>query len=197
MKKALISVSNKINLEKILPILKELNFEIISSGGTAKKIRELGFKVMDVSEYTSYPESPEGLVKTLHPKIHGGMLLDENKKDHKEYMSEQKISPFDLVIVNLYPFEETIQKPGVTLVKAVENIDIGGPSMVRSAAKGALLHNGAAVVVDPDDYEKIASELREKNSVSIETKKKLAVKAFEHTAKYESAIINYLEKEVN
>ena len=194
MRKALISVSDKSNLGNLLPILKELNFEIISSGGTAKKIREFGFEVKDVSDYTGYPESPEGLVKTLHPKVHGGLLLDENKEDHKKYTDKNEIFPFDLVIVNLYPFEETIQKPDVTLTEAVENIDIGGPSMVRSAAKGALLHNGAAIVTNPEDYELIANELKENKVISIETKKQLAKKAFEHTANYDKAIINYLKK---
>lgn len=193
--RALISVSDKSGLETLVPALAKYNVKIISSGGTATKIRQLGYEhlVTDVSDYTGYPESPGGLVKTLHPKIHGGLLLDSEDPIHEKYMAEQGIERIDLVVVNLYPFESVVKK-NVDLEEAVENIDIGGPAMIRAAAKGALLNMSPAVVVDPSQYPLVVEELeRNDGEVSVETIEMLAVHAFERTAEYENSIRTYLK----
>lgn len=191
-KLALISVSNK---EGIIDFAKGLNgfgIKILSTGGTAKSLRDAGVPVTDVSEHTGFPEMLDGRVKTLHPKIHGGLLGKRDNPEHVKKMQEHNIEPIDMVVVNLYPFEATIAKPNCTFEDAIENIDIGGPTMLRSAAKN---FKDVAVVVDPLDYKKLLDEMKKKNvELSEETKFELAKKVFLHTARYDSVISNYLEK---
>ncbi|HEY1265730.1 MAG TPA: bifunctional phosphoribosylaminoimidazolecarboxamide formyltransferase/IMP cyclohydrolase [Candidatus Binatia bacterium] len=187
--RALISVSNKDGLASFARALSALGVEIISTGGTATLLRQEKIPVKDVSEITGFPEMMDGRVKTLHPKVHGGILALRDNSQHVAQMKEHGIGPIDLVVVNLYPFESTVAR-GAPFHDIVENIDIGGPSMVRAAAKN-FAHVG--VVVDPADYEKIIHELREKDSLSDETRFALAQKAFRHTAHYDGAIANYLD----
>ncbi len=190
-KKALISVSNKEGLEDFAKKLQELGISIISTGNTARAIRKSGVEAIDISDVTGFPEILDGRVKTLHPKVHAGLLAVRSNKDHTETLKRMEIEPIDMVVVNLYPFEKTIQKPNVTLEKAIENIDIGGPSMIRSAAKN---FNDVVVIVDPNDYELIIEELkRSGGEVSLETRFSLAVKAFKHTSEYDGVIANYLK----
>ena len=161
MNRALISVYNKKGLEDLVRALEEYGTEIVSSGGTAGKIREYGYsKLTEVSEFTGHPESPGGLLKTLHPKIHGGLLLNSEIPEHLDFMNRHGIEPFDLVCVNLYPFERVTDE-GANLVDAAENIDIGGPTMIRAAAKGAILYGQITVVLDPSQYHKIITSLKE------------------------------------
>lgn len=190
-KRALISVSNKEGLVEFGKELDKLGVEIISTGGTAKKLKDTGVKVKDVSDYTGFPEIMEGRVKTLHPKVHGGLLALRNNKEHMETAKKHGIEMIDLVVVNLYPFKETISKKNVKLADAIENIDIGGPTLIRSAAKN---HGFVAVVVDPNDYSKVIEELKE-GEISKETKNLLALKAFEHTAAYDCLISSYLNEQ--
>lgn len=195
MKTALISVSNKDGLEELVPILVKYDFRIISSGGTARKIRSLGYEVIEVGDYTGYPESPDGLVKTLQPKIHGGILLNPDNPTHNEYMKQQGIKPIDLVVVNLYPFEKVIQEDRVDFYRVVDNIDIGGPAMIRAAVKGALLKGSPVVVIDPKQYKFVIAEL-EKNDGNILPKVVgyLAVEAIKRTQSYDSAIMKYMDR---
>lgn len=191
--RALISVFDKTGIKELVECLNRYGVEIISSGGTAKAIRDAGYACIDVSTYTSYPESPDGLVKTLQPKIHGGLLLDVNKPSHKAYMDMQGIPPIDLIVVNLYPFSAAAAKPGATPEETFEMIDIGGPAMVRAAGKGALLNGSPCVVVEPGDYIPLVAELKQNGGIiSHETVQKLANKAFEHTAEYDAAIVKHL-----
>lgn len=190
-KRAIISVSNKKGIISFAKSLAEMGVEIFSTGGTSKTLRENGIQVRDISDYTGFPEILDGRVKTLHPKIHGGLLGQRSKPEHLEKMKEHAILPIDLVCVNLYPFEETIAKEDCKLEEAIENIDIGGPTMLRSAAKN---YPDVTVVVDPDDYDMIISELRQKGEISLETNFRLAKKVFQHTAKYDASISNYLGK---
>ena len=191
-KRALISVSNKSGVIEFARELNRLGIEILSTGGTAKVLKN-EIPVKDVSEITGFPEMLDGRVKTLHPKIHGGILNVRSNPEHRKQVAEQGIKNIDLVVVNLYPFRETVSKPGVKIGEAIENIDIGGPSMVRSAAKN---YNDVAIVVDPEDYGKVIDELKNNNEISPELRKNLAVKAFEHTAGYDIAIYNYLSGEL-
>lgn len=186
-KRALISVSNKIGIIEFARELLNQNIEIISTGGTAKLLRENNISVRDVSEITHFPEMMDGRVKTLHPKIHGGIL--GLRDEHADVAKQHEIPWIDLVVVNLYPFAETIQKPNVSFDEAIENIDIGGPTMIRSAAKNM---GWVSVVVDPNDYASVANEIKTKNGLSFSFRKSLAIKAFEHTANYDSVIFNYL-----
>ncbi len=193
-KRALISVSDKEGIIEFARSLNELNIEIISSCGTAKTIGS-EIPVMDVSKITDFPEMLDGRVKTLHPKIHGGILNIRNNPEHQAELKEHNIENIDLVVVNLYPFKERIANENVTIDEAIENIDIGGPAMLRSAAKN---YKDVAVVVDPEDYKLIIDELTDNNNeISPELRKKLAVKAFEHTAGYDIAIYNYLSKKLS
>ncbi len=185
---ALISVYDKAGLLPFARELKKLGFEIISSGGTAKFLRKNGIRVTEVAKLTRYPHMLDGRVKTLHPLIHGGILADRTNKDHLKEIKKFKIRPFDIVICNLYPFEEVVSKKDFTHAEAIENIDIGGPAMVRASAKN---HKNVAVVVDPQDYKKILEELKEKGAVSLETRERLALKAFIHTAQYDTLIVRY------
>jgi phosphoribosylaminoimidazolecarboxamide formyltransferase/IMP cyclohydrolase len=193
-KRALISVYDKSGLEKLIEILGLYGVEVVSSGGTAGRIGELGYKKLrKVEEYTGHPESPGGLLKTLHPKVHGGLLLDPDDPEHERYMEKYGIEPFDLIVVNLYPFQTAVEG-GAGIKEAAENIDIGGSTMIRAAAKAALLYDRAAVVVDPTQYGEIIEALSE-NSGSIPSplRKRLAEKAFKRTAWYDSAIVEYLK----
>ncbi|MBW2975270.1 bifunctional phosphoribosylaminoimidazolecarboxamide formyltransferase/IMP cyclohydrolase, partial [Candidatus Woesearchaeota archaeon] len=190
-KKALISVSDKNGIEEFAKELSKLGIEILSTGGTAKKLKQAGIKATDVSDYTGFPEMMEGRVKTLHPKVHGGILALRSKKEHLEQAKKHGIELIGMVVVNLYPFEDTVRKEDVKFGDVIENIDIGGPSMVRSAAKN---FESVSVVVDPSDYDTIISELKEKKSVSRQTRERLALKAFQHTARYDTIISNYLNK---
>ncbi len=189
-RQALISVSDKEGVVELARELHNLGVTIISTGGTGQKIEEAGLPVVGISEVTDYPEMMDGRVKTLHPAVHGGILALRDQEGHLEEIKGQGIKPIDLVICNLYPFEETIQQADVTLEEAIENIDIGGPTMIRSAAKN---FQDVGVVVDPADYSRVVAELKEnETSLSPQIKQKLAYKAFRHTAKYDQLIQNYL-----
>ena len=189
-KRALISVSDKKGIIDFAKTLIKFNVEILSTGGTAKLLAENNISVIEVSDYTGFPEMLDGRVKTLHPKIHGGILGKRDDEKHLQTMIKSDIPLIDLVVVNLYPFEATISKENCPLSEAIENIDIGGPAMIRSSAKN---YNGVAVVTDASDYKMIEDAL-EKNdgALNLECRFNLAKKAFEHTAKYDSAISNYL-----
>jgi phosphoribosylaminoimidazolecarboxamide formyltransferase/IMP cyclohydrolase len=188
--RALISVSDKTGVVELARALTGLGIEIVSSGGTAAVLAEAGVAVRPVSEVTGSPEILDGRVKTLHPKIHGAILADRTKPEHLDELASQSIEPIDLVVCNLYPFERTVSHPSVQEDDAIEQIDIGGPAMVRAAAKN---WHSVAVVVDPGRYPEILKELRESGAVSTDTRRKLAVEAFQHTAAYDAAIAGYLE----
>ena len=189
-KRALISVSDKSGLIEFARGLASFAIEFLSTGGTAGALRAAGVKVTEVADYTGFPEMLDGRVKTLHPKIHGAILGRRDVPEHARAMNAQGITPIDLVVVNLYPFAQTVARPDVTLEHAIENIDIGGPAMVRSAAKN---YRDVAVVTDPADYSAVLAELSSRNgAVSPETCFTLAQKAFAHTAAYDGAITNYL-----
>lgn len=189
MKRAIISVSNKTGIVEFASGLQELGFEIISTGGTAKVLQESGIEIIKISEVTNFPEMMDGRVKTLHPNVHGGILARRVIAADMQELSELGIKPIDLVVVNLYPFKETIAQAGVELDEALENIDIGGPTMLRSAAKN---FKDVAVVVDNNDYAAILSEIKESDGkLSFKTKMRLAQKAFNHTANYDQMIDQY------
>ena len=185
--RALISVSDKTGLEELAHGLNRLGIEILSTGGSAKALSNCGINVTQVSDHTGFPEIMDGRVKTLHPKIHGGILARRGVDD--TVLREQDIDLIDLVVVNLYPFEATIEKSGVTLSEAIENIDIGGPTLIRAAAKN---HEFVAVICDPGDYDAVLGELESDATVSAELRYQLAVKAFRHTADYDQAINTFL-----
>ena len=187
--RALISVSNKSGLvEFCRSLTKEFNVEIISTGGTLKALEEAGISAIEISQFTNFPEMMDGRVKTLHPKVHGGILA--RREQDQGIMKENNILAIDLVVVNLYPFKETISKPDVSIEEAIENIDIGGPSMVRSAAKN---NKYVGVVVEPEDYPLILKEMKNnRGSLSQEMRSSLATKAFNHTANYDTVISGYL-----
>jgi len=188
-KRALVSVSNKKGITGFAQVLQRIGVEIISTGGTYNKLKEAKIKVIKAEEVTGFPEMLGGRVKTLHPYIHGAILADRSSKNHMDEISKLGIKLIDMVVVNLYPFKETISKEGVSTEEAVENIDIGGPTMIRSAAKN---YRGVAAVVDPEDYEKITEELIESNGfISDSSLFSLSVKAFQHTCEYDSVIFNY------
>lgn len=190
--RALISVSDKTGLVELARELRALGVEIISTGGTYKKLHEEGIEAIEISDLTGFPECLDGRVKTLHPMVHAGLLAMRSNKKHMEQIEELGVKPIDMVIVNLYPFKETIMKDGVTREDAVENIDIGGPTMLRSAAKN---YQDVTVVIDPKDYEKVLTELKEAGEVSLDTKFYLMQKVFTHTAHYDAMIADYLKKE--
>jgi phosphoribosylaminoimidazolecarboxamide formyltransferase / IMP cyclohydrolase len=192
MKRALISVSDKTGVVDMAKGLSALGAEILSTGGTAKTLREAGVTVTDVAAYTGSPEILDGRVKTLHPKIHGGLLGRRSIPAHVEEMKEHHIGPIDVVVVNLYPFEATIAKPNCHFDDAIEQIDIGGPSMLRSAAKN---HEDVLVVVDPADYERVLTAVKD-NTVTGALRRELAMKVFQHTSRYDGLIAAYLEKHV-
>jgi len=189
--RALISVSDKTGLVPLAQALTNAGIELISTGGTAKALREAGFKVTDLSAYTGFPEMLDGRVKTLHPKVHGGLLFLRGNPAHEEAVRRHEIQPIDLVVVNLYPFEQTVARPEASLHDAIENIDIGGPSMLRSAAKN---HESVTVVVDPGDYAAVAEQIRADGNTTLELRRALAAKVFARTAAYDAAISAYLKK---
>jgi phosphoribosylaminoimidazolecarboxamide formyltransferase / IMP cyclohydrolase len=192
-KRALLSVSDKTGVLEFAKELEKLGVEIISTGGTAALLKEAGVNVIGISEVTGFPEILDGRLKTLDPHIHGGLLAVRDDERHRQQIAEHNITPIDLVVVNLYPFKETISKPDVSFAEAIENIDIGGPTMLRSAAKN---HAYVTVVVDAADYDVVLAELRETGSVEAETKRKLAAKVFRHTAAYDALISQYLTAQV-
>jgi phosphoribosylaminoimidazolecarboxamide formyltransferase/IMP cyclohydrolase len=189
--RALLSVSDKAGLVPLAQTLSEAGVELISTGGTAKALREAGLEVIDLSAYTGFPEMLDGRVKTLHPKVHGGLLYLRGNTAHEAAVRQHGIGPIDLVVVNLYPFEQTVARPEATLSEAIENIDIGGPSMLRSAAKN---HQSVTVVVDPADYGTVAGQIRAAGNTTVELRRKLAAKVFARTAAYDTAISAYLER---
>jgi len=191
--RALISVSNKNGILDFARGISKLGIEILSTGGTAKMLRDAGVAVKDVSEFTGFPEMLDGRVKTLHPKVHGGLLGRRNNPEHMRQWKENGIQPIDLVVVNLYPFEQTVAKPGCTLEDAIENIDIGGPTMLRSAAKN---YTDVAVVVSPRDYDRVLEEIQKTGEVSAKTRFELCRTVFLHTARYDSAISAWLDSQV-
>ncbi len=193
-KTALVSVFEKEGIVEFCSELHKLGIKIISSGGTASILKKNKIPVKEVSSITNFPEMMDGRVKTLHPKIHGGILADRTKKKHLEEAKKQEIELIDLVVVNLYPFEQTIAKENVSLEEAIENIDIGGPTLIRAAAKN---FQSVAVVCNPSKYGEVIKELKEKGEVSLENKKALALEAFEHVAHYDAVIEEYLRKEFN
>ena len=192
-RRALISVSDKSGLENFAKGLAANGATLISTGGTSKVLKTAGLDIADVSEITGFPEMMGGRVKTLHPKIHGGLLALRDEKDHIEAMSDHNIEPIDLIVVNLYPFEET-KRAGASFKECIENIDIGGPAMIRAAAKN---HDGVTVVTDPADYDWVLEEISARGGLSEEHRKRLAASAFSYTASYDAAISNWLNGEMN
>jgi len=189
--RALISLSDKQGIEDFVKELNFFNIEFLSTGGTAKKLREAGLSIIDVSDYTGFPEMLDGRVKTLHPKIHGGILGLRSKEEHVKLMLKYGIKNIDMIIVNLYPFEQTIAKKEATFEDAIENIDIGGPTMLRAAAKN---FEDVTVIIDPADYEMVLDDLKKnKGVVSRDINYKLAVKVFQMTSKYDEMIFSYLK----
>ncbi|MEF2781529.1 MAG: bifunctional phosphoribosylaminoimidazolecarboxamide formyltransferase/IMP cyclohydrolase [Clostridium sp.] len=189
MKRALVSVSDKTNLVEFVSGLVELGYEIISTGGTKKALEEAGISTIGISDVTGFPEIMDGRVKTLHPNVHGALLCVRDNPEHVKQINELGIQYIDLVCVNLYPFKETVLKPGVSHEEIIENIDIGGPSMLRSASKN---YRYIPVICDPNDYDTVLNELREHGETSLETREKLAAKVFRHTASYDTMIASYL-----
>lgn len=191
---ALLSVSDKRGIVEFAQALHGMGIALLSTGGTAAQLREAGLPVTDVSEHTGFPEMLDGRVKTLHPKVHGGILARRDVDEHMETIARHEISRIDLVVVNLYPFSQTVARPECTLDDAIENIDIGGPAMVRAAAKNhGNEQGGVGVLTDPDDYAAVLAELRDNAGVlGYRTRFALAVKAFTHTARYDGAVANYL-----
>ena len=189
MKRALVSVSDKSGLVSFVKGLKELGWEIIATGGTQKLLEAEGVKTTGISEVTGFPEICDGRVKTLHPKVHGALLGRRDLPSHLKELKDNGIEFIDLVCVNLYPFARTIAKPGVTMEEAVENIDIGGPSMLRSAAKN---WRDVTVVCNPEDYDKVLEEIRTGGNTTPETRLELSAKAYTHTAEYDCRIATYM-----
>lgn len=193
-KRAIISVSDKRGVVEFAKALADMGIEIISTGGTNKLLKEAGIPVTYISEVTGFPEVMDGRVKTLHPKIHGGILALRDNPTHVQHMTENDINPIDLVVVNLYPFRETVAKPGVSFAEAIENIDIGGPTMVRAAAKN---YNHVAIVVSPDQYAQVIGQIRATGEVDADTRLQLARAAFKHTSEYDTAIHQYLQQQLD
>jgi phosphoribosylaminoimidazolecarboxamide formyltransferase / IMP cyclohydrolase len=189
--RALLSVFDKTGLIPLAQSLVSAGIEIISTGGTARALRDQGITVSDLSAYTGFPEMLDGRVKTLHPKIHGGLLYIRGNEEHEAAARKHDIQPIDLVVVNLYPFAQTIARPGVTLAEAIENIDIGGPAMLRSAAKN---HESVTVVIDPADYAEVAGQIADAGQTTPELRRRLAANVFARTAAYDGEIAGYLAK---
>jgi phosphoribosylaminoimidazolecarboxamide formyltransferase / IMP cyclohydrolase len=191
MQRALISVYDKTSLVPFARALAEAGVELLSTGGTARALREAGLAVTDLSDYTGFPEMLDGRVKTLHPKVHGGLLYLRENDAHKAAAVEHGIKPIDLVVVNLYPFEQTTSRPNVTLAEAIENIDIGGPAMLRSAAKN---HEAVTVVMDPGDYAEVADQVKAMGNTTLELRRTLAMRVFARTSAYDAVIATHLIK---
>lgn len=190
-KRALMSVTDKSGLAEFGRFLAEAGVEILSTGGTAKMLRDNGVAVVEVSDYTGFPEMLDGRVKTLHPKIHGGILGRRDLAAHREQMAQHGIAPIDLVVVNLYQFEKAVAQPGCTLENAIENIDIGGPTLLRAAAKN---YESVTVVVDPADYDRIRQEMTaNQGATTLATRFRLARKVYTLTSAYDTAITQYLK----
>jgi phosphoribosylaminoimidazolecarboxamide formyltransferase/IMP cyclohydrolase len=189
--RALISLTDKSGIEDFARALTELGVEILSTGGTAQKMRDNGIAVTDVSEFTGFPEMLDGRVKTLHPLVHGGILNQRENADHQQQCREHGIKPIDIVAVNLYAFEKTVADPNCSLADAIENIDIGGPTLLRASAKN---YQDVTVIVDPADYEQVLSEIKENGNTTLKTRFKLAVKVFQLTSAYDTAIADWLVK---
>lgn len=192
--RALVSVSDKAGLVPFVNSLVSLGWEIIATGGTMKLLQENGIKVINISEVTGFPEICDGRVKTLHPKVHGGLLARRDDESHLKALKDNNIEFIDMVCVNLYPFRQTISKSDVSMDDAIENIDIGGPSMLRSAAKN---YKDVTVVCDPDDYNTIIDEIKANGNTTLDTRLKLSAKAYTHTAEYDVCIANYMRKQAN
>lgn len=192
-KRALLSVSDKTGIVELGKFLSEKGVEIISTGGTMKALRDAGVPVTYVSDVTGFPEIMDGRVKTLNPKIHGAILAVRSNPEHMQALAEHNITPIDLVVVNLYPFRETISKPGVTEAEAIENIDIGGPAMVRASAKN---FKDVVIVTYPRRYAQLMEMLEKDGDIDARTRKELAFEAFSHTAEYDTMISEYLNKQV-
>lgn len=192
-KTALISVSDKTGIVDFARSLSELGVKIISTGGTARAIRDAGLPVTSIDEVTGFPEILSGRVKTLHPKVHGGLLAVRDDVDHMDQLRKNGIDTIDLVVVNLYPFEKTVARSDVSLEEAIENIDIGGPTMLRSAAKN---NRFVGAVIDPDDYGLVLSELRADGCLSDDTRMYLANKVFSTTSQYDAAITEFLSSRI-
>ena len=189
--RAVLSVTDKSGLVEFAKDLQEFGVEILSTGGTARMLREGGVTVLDISDFTGFPEMLDGRVKTLHPKVHAGILAQRDNPEHMKTMAGHHLKVIDMVVVNLYAFEKTVAKEGCTLEEAVENIDIGGPTMLRAAAKN---YRDVTVVVDPEDYTSIIKEMRESaGQLSLDTRFRLAKKVFRLTHEYDGAISHYLE----
>lgn len=187
--RALISLTDKSGIEGFARELEKLGIEILSTGGTAKKMRDHGIKVMDVSEFTGFPEMLDGRVKTLHPKVHGGILAQRANPDHQAQMQEHGLKPVDLIAVNLYAFEKTVADPNCSLADAIENIDIGGPTMLRAAAKN---FHDVTVIVDPADYPQVLTEIKASGNTTLQTRFRLCAKVFALTSAYDTAISRWL-----
>lgn len=194
-KRVLISVSDKTGVVEFAQELASFGVKFLSTGGTAKILREAGLDIMDVSEHTGFPEMLDGRVKTLHPKIHGGLLGLRSNPEHVNTMKKHGIEPIDMIVVNLYPFKQTIAKADCTFEDAIENIDIGGPTMLRSAAKN---FESVSVIIDPSDYKMVLDDMKNTDGeVSRDTNFKLAVKVFDTTSDYDSAITEYLKTQLS
>jgi len=193
-KRALVSVSDKTGIVELAKFLHSIGVEIISTGGTMKAIKEAGIPVTYVSDVTGFPEMMDGRVKTLNPKIHGGILAVRSNPKHMQDMKDNGIKPIDLVVVNLYPFKETVAKPNVTEAECIENIDIGGPAMLRAAAKN---FRDVIIITNPARYKTLIAMLSEHGDADLRTRKTLAKEAFAHTAEYDAAIAAYLTKRLN
>jgi phosphoribosylaminoimidazolecarboxamide formyltransferase/IMP cyclohydrolase len=191
MQRALISLTDKSGIEEFAGQLQELGIEILSTGGTAKKMRENDIAVKDVSEFTGFPEMLDGRVKTLHPKVHGGILFLRGNASHEEQMAAHGLQQVDLVAVNLYTFDKAVSDPACTVANAIENIDIGGPTMLRAAAKNFQF---VTVIVDPADYPQVVAEIKEHGNTTLKTRFRLAVKVFQLTSSYDTAIAGWLSK---
>ncbi len=189
--RALISLTDKSGIEGFARELESLGIEILSTGGTAKKMRDNGIKVKDVSEFTGFPEMLDGRVKTLHPKVHGGILAQKTNPDHLRQMQEHGLQAIDIVAVNLYAFDKATADPNCTLANAIENIDIGGPTMLRAAAKN---FQDVTVIVDPADYPVVIAEIKAQGNTTLKTRFRLCAKVFALTSRYDTAISAWLDK---
>ncbi|MBM9613244.1 IMP cyclohydrolase [Desulfobulbus rhabdoformis] len=189
--RALISLTDKSGCEDFARALAELGIEILSTGGTAQKLRSSGLEVKDVSEFTGFPEMLDGRVKTLHPLVHGGILNQRENAEHQKQCAEHGIKPIDIIAVNLYAFSKTVADPNCSLDDAIENIDIGGPTMLRASAKN---FEDVTVIVDPADYAVVLEEIRAQGNTTLKTRFRLACKVFELTSAYDTAIIEWLRK---
>ena len=189
--RALISLTDKSGIEDFARALADMGVEILSTGGTAKKMRDDGIAVTDVSEFTGFPEMLDGRVKTLHPLVHGGILNQRENPDHQSQCAKHGIKPIDIVAVNLYAFEKTVAQPDCTLADAIENIDIGGPTLLRASAKN---FRDVTVIVDPADYPQVLSEIRQSGNTTLKTRFRLAVKVFQLTSTYDTTIAGWLSK---